>query len=734
MQVDADVKIEDIVKQIQTYQPDAPIDLVRQAFSYSRAAHTGQTRASGEEYIFHPLGVAKILAELQIDAMTISASLLHDVVEDTVVSLDDLEKIFGKEIAMLVDGVTKLNRIEYKSKEEQQLENYRKMFLAMAKDIRVVLIKLADRLHNMRTLKHVPEHKQRRIASETLEIFAPLAHRLGMSTVKWELEDLAFRYLEPEKYYELVEKVKQKRREREQMITEAVRILSERLAEVGIQAEIQGRPKHFYSIYKKMIKGNKDLSEIYDLSAIRIMVENVKDCYGALGMVHTLWKPLPLRFKDYIAMPKSNLYQSLHTTVIGVEGQPLEIQIRTAEMHRIAECGIAAHWRYKEGGKGGSKDFDQKLSWLRQLLEWQQDLRDPREFMETVKLDVFADEVFVFTPRGDVVDLPAGSVPIDFAYRIHTDVGHRCIGARINGKMVPLEHKLTNGDIVEIITTKHGNGPSRDWLNIAGSSDTRNKIRQWFKKEKRDENILKGREGLERESKKLGYDLKELLKSDRLMEVAKKFNIASNEDLLAAIGYGGVAPHGVLTKLVESYKKDHHQTADKPTVSQLLSQLKPRGTRVKGNNGILVEGEAGLMVRLARCCNPLPGDIIVGYITRGRGVSVHRADCPNLAVNPEEYERMIQVSWDGAGDNLYRVTMEITALDRTNLVTDVMAILSETKTKIYSINAQLMKDSKAIISITVEIGDLSHLENVMTKIRRVKDVYTVYRANPMSGA
>ena len=451
-------------------------------------------------------------------------------------------------------------------------------------------------------------------------------------------------------------------------------------------------------------------------------------------MVHTLWKPLPLRFKDYIAMPKSNLYQSLHTTVIGVEGQPLEIQIRTADMHRIAEYGIAAHWRYKEGGKGGSKDFDQKLSWLRQLLEWQQDLRDPREFMETVKLDVFADEVFVFTPRGDVVDLPAGSVPIDFAYRIHTDVGHRCVGARINGKMVPLEHKLSNGDIVEIITTKHGNGPSRDWLNIAGSSDTRNKIRQWFKKEKRDENIQKGRETLERESKKLGYDLKELVKNDRLPDAAKKFNISSSDDLLAAIGYGGVAPHGVITKLVEAYKKDNHQAPDKPSLSQILSQLKPRGTRVKGNNGILVEGEAGLMVRLAKCCNPLPGDIIVGYITRGRGVSVHRADCPNLAVNPEEYERMIQVSWDGGGDNLYRVTVEITALDRSNLVTDVMAILSETKTKMYSMNAQVMKDSRAIISVTVEISDLSHLENVMTKIRRVRDVYTVYRANPMSGA
>ncbi|HEY3426051.1 MAG TPA: bifunctional (p)ppGpp synthetase/guanosine-3',5'-bis(diphosphate) 3'-pyrophosphohydrolase, partial [Negativicutes bacterium] len=513
--------IDDIISQIQSYQPDAPIELVQDIYTFSRDAHRGQLRVSGEEYIHHPLGVAKILADLQIDVVTISAALLHDVVEDTDVTLEGIEKQFGKEIARLVDGVTKLSRIEYKSKEEQQLENYRKMFLAMAKDIRVVLIKLADRLHNMRTLKYMPEAKQKRIAQETLEIFAPLAHRLGISNIKWELEDQAFRYFEPEKYYQLVEQVKQKRKEREQLVHEAIRILDERLTAVEINAEIQGRPKHFYSIYKKMLKGNKDLSEIYDLSAIRIVVETVKDCYGALGIVHTLWKPLPGRFKDYIAMPKSNMYQSLHTTVIGIEGQPLEIQIRTLEMHRISEYGIAAHWRYKEGGKGANKDFDQKLSWLRQLLVWQQDLRDPRDFMETLKMDVFTDEVFVFTPKGDVIDLPSGSIPIDFAYRIHTDVGHRCVGARVNGKIVPLEYKLTNGDIVEIITTKHGNGPSRDWLNIVGSSETRNKIRLWYKKEKREENINKGQELLERESKKMGYDWKELTKGERLAEISK---------------------------------------------------------------------------------------------------------------------------------------------------------------------------------------------------------------------
>ena len=462
--VENDINV--IIENILQYQPGAPIDTVKKAFQLAETAHTGQLRVSGEKYINHPIGVAKILTELQIDAITISAALLHDVVEDTTYTLAEMQENFGEEIAMLIDGVTKLSRIEYKSKEEQQLENYRKMFLAMAKDIRVVLIKLADRLHNMRTLKHMSEEKQKRIAQETLEIYAPLANRLGISNIKWELEDLALRYLEPETYYELVEKVKQKRQERQEMIDESIEILNEKLSSVEIKSDIHGRPKHFYSIYKKMRKGNKDINEIYDLSAIRILVENVKDCYGALGVVHTLWKPIPGRFKDYIAMPKSNMYQSLHTTVIGTKGYPLEIQIRTWQMHKVSEYGVAAHWRYKEGGKNSDKDFDHKVSWLRHLIDWQQELRDPREFVEALKVDVFADEVFVFTPKGDVVDLPAGSIPLDFAYRIHTDVGHRCIGAKINGKIVPLEYKLVNGDIVEIITTKQNNGPSRDWLNI----------------------------------------------------------------------------------------------------------------------------------------------------------------------------------------------------------------------------------------------------------------------------
>lgn len=732
MGCETQITIEKIIDKIQSYQADAPIAIVREAYELAHDAHQGQIRASGEEYICHPLGVASILAELQIDALTISASLLHDVVEDTAFSLEEIEKHFGKEVAMLVDGVTKLSRIEYKSKEEQQLENFRKMFLAMAKDIRVVLIKLADRLHNMRTLKHMPEYKQRRISQETHEIFAPLAHRLGISSVKWELEDLAFRYLEPEKYYELVEKVKQKRREREQLINEAIRILSARLEEVDIKADIQGRPKHFYSIYKKMLKGNKDLSEIYDLSAVRILVDTVKDCYGALGVVHTLWKPLPLRFKDYIAMPKSNMYQSLHTTVIGTEGQPLEIQIRTMDMHRTSEYGIAAHWRYKEGSKGANKDFDEKLAWLRQVSEWQQDLRDPHEFMETVKMDIFSDEVFVFTPKGDVIDLPAGSIPIDFAYRIHTGVGNRCIGARINGKMVPLETKLTNGDIVEIITTKTGNGPSRDWLNIVGSSDTKNKIRQWFKKEKREENIIKGREMLEKESKKLGYDWREITKGERLSEIGKKFNIQTEEDLMAALGYGGVTTHGIMAKLIEAYKKEL-RSATPPDVSKLLAKLKPHNNTGKSGHGILVEGESGLMVRLAKCCNPLPGDAIIGYITRGRGVSVHRADCTNILVQPEEYERMIEVGWDLTVGNLYKVIVEVIGVDRSELLSDILMVTSESKIKVSSVNAKVIKNNMGSITLTLEISNLNQLEHIMTKMRRVKDVYSVHRAMPNLG-
>lgn len=727
------IYIDEIIDKIKTYQADESVNLVKKAYYFAENAHRGQLRVSGDEYIQHPLGVAKVLADLQIDAITICAAFLHDVVEDTEVTLEDLEKIFGKEIAMLVDGVTKLNRIEYKSKEEQQLENYRKMFLAMAKDIRVVLIKLADRLHNMRTLKYMTPQKQQEISRETLEIFAPLAHRLGISNIKWELEDLSFRFMEPTKYYALVEKVKQKRREREAIVNESIEILSQKLKSMGIRSEINGRPKHFYSIYKKMQKDHKDLVEIYDLLAVRVIVDTVKDCYGVLGVVHTLWKPLPGRFKDYIAMPKSNMYQSLHTTVIGLRGLPVEIQIRTVEMHRTSEYGIAAHWRYKEGAKLADRDFDQKLAWLRQLQDWQQDIRDPREFMEALKLDIFADEVFVFTPRGDVIDLPTGSVPIDFAYRIHTDVGHRCVGARVNGKMVPLEYKLTNGDIVEIITTKQGNGPSRDWLTIVGASETKNKIKQWFKKERREENIAKGHEAIERESKRLGYDWREFFKGDKLNDIAKKMNVAGEEDLLAAIGYGGIPLQSVMTKLIGLYKKEI-KSVSATDISHMISELKPRHIKSgKSSHGILVEGESGLMVRLARCCNPIPGDIIVGYITKGRGVSIHRADCPNVLSQPAEFERMIEVNWDQGASQTYKVMIDVTGTDRPNLLSDILIIASETKISFSSVNAKVHKDKTATITLTLDITNLNQLEYIMTKIRRIKDIYSVQRAQNSAG-
>ena len=726
---DSSVTIEEVIDAVIQYQPDAEVELIRQAYDLAHAAHAGQKRISGEEYIHHPLSVAKILADLQIDPLTISAALLHDVVEDTTYTIEQMRELFGEEVAMLIDGVTKLSRIEYKSKEEQQLENYRKMFLAMAKDIRVILIKLADRLHNMRTLKFMREDKQKRIAKDTLEIYAPLANRLGISNVKWELEDLCLRYLEPETYYELVEKVKQKRRERQQFIEDSTAQLQVQLDKAGIKTEIQGRAKHFYSIYKKMKRDHKDISEIYDLSAVRVLVESVKDCYGVLGIIHAMWKPLPGRFKDYIAMPKSNGYQSLHTTVIAANGYPLEIQIRTFTMHKVSEYGVAAHWKYKESGKsvGAAKEYDQKLSWLRQLVNLQQELSDPREYVEALKVDVFSDEVFVFTPKGDVIDLPKGSIPLDFAYRIHTDVGHHCIGAKVNGRIVPLEYKLKNGDIVAVTTNKQNNGPSRDWLNIVASSETRNKIRQWFKKAKREENIVRGNELIEKEAKRLGFDPKELLKDNRLMLVAKKLNILSDDDLLAAVGYGGITINGILSKLIELYKKEV-QKATPPNISQLLEKIRPQGEKKKSSHGILVEGEDGLLVRLARCCNPIPGDVITGYITRGRGVSVHRSDCSNVINENSDFARVIEVSWDIGLDKVYTVAIDITCNDKTGVLTMILAVPSESKINISSVYARANKSNKtSIVTMSLDVRNALQLEQIMTKFRRLKDVYSVTR-------
>ena len=556
----------EFMEYIHTYLTDDECNQVLKAFELADKAHEGQLRASGEPYIMHPLAVAEILAHLQIDHITLMAALMHDVVEDTSYSKEDLEKMFGSEVAFLVDGVTKLNQFQYETKEDRQMENYRKMILAMAKDVRVVVIKLGDRLHNMRTLKHMRSDKQKRIAKETLEIFAPLAHRLGIFNVKWELEDLSFRYLEPEKYYDLVDQMKQKRQAREDIVNDTMSQLTKALEEAHIKADIKGRPKHFYSIYKKMKKDNRDLSQIYDLLAVRVIVDSIPDCYAVLGIAHSLWKPLPYRFKDYISMPKSNMYQSLHTTVIGTMGQPVEIQIRTWEMHRVSEYGVAAHWRYKEGNKSGDKDFDQKVAWLRQVLEWQ-DTSNPTELVNALKLDVFSGEVFVFTPKGDVVKLPIGSVPLDFAYRVHTDVGHRCVGAKVNGKIVPLDYTLQNGNIVDIITSKTGR-PSLDWLNIVGSSESKSKIRNWFKRENKAENIEKGLEALEKEAKRLNYSWKELIADNRLQQVTKQLKAGIEDEMFAACGYGGIPVSTVLLRLIELYKKSKEAEESKHSTEQ----------------------------------------------------------------------------------------------------------------------------------------------------------------------
>ena len=729
------VTIEFLLDAVKTYQPNADLELIQRAYLVAREGHAGQTRASGEPYINHPLNVAAILTELQLDDTTIAAALLHDVVEDTLFTLDEIQDMFGEEIALLIDGVTKIGQIYFKTKEQQQIEAYRKLIIATAKDLRVILIKLADRLHNMRTLKFMREDKRKRIAQETMELYAPLANRLGISSIKWELEDLCLRYLEPDVYYDLVEHVKQKRRERQIYISEAVRLIEEEFDELEIHASISGRAKHFYSIYKKMKRDNKDIGEIYDLSAVRILVDDVKDCYNVLGVIHSKWRPIPGRFKDYIAVPKSNGYRSLHTTVMAL-GYPLEIQIRTFAMHKISEFGVAAHWKYKESGvsKSANSDRDQKISWLRQMAKLQKEIKDPKEYLEALKLDFFSDEVFVFTPGKDLVVLPKGSNPIDFAYRIHTEVGHHCVGAKVNGRIVPLEYKLQNGDFVEVVTNRSNNGPSRDWLNIVASSDTRQKIRAWFKKENREENIERGREILETEIKKLGYVTKDLLKENRLAEIARRMNIPSEEDLLAGVGYGGTSAHSVITKLVEIHKKERAENTP-PEVSALLSEIKkiPEKTNRKNTErGVLVEGERGFVVRLAKCCNPIPGDEIAGYITRGRGVSVHRADCPNVLSGAADVNRMIEVSWDATNDEIYTVELEIVCEDKTGVLADLIAVPAEMKLNLHSIHAVPNKTNKtSTVNLGVEVVNAAQVQTLMNKLRRVENVYSV--ARPMIG-
>ena len=715
------LELQAVIDKVKTYNDKGDPSVIAEAYAFALEAHKGQTRLSGEDYIQHPLHVAYILAELELDVVTIAAAILHDVVEDTSVTLEDIEAHFGEEITLLVDGVTKLSRIEYTSKEEQQVESLRKMFLAMAKDIRVIIIKLADRLHNMRTLSAQPKNKQKAKAKETLELFAPLAHRLGIFRIKWELEDRSLRYLKPDTYYDLVKKISMRRTEREEYINEVIAILEQELEKVEVKADISGRPKHFYSIYNKMVKEGKELNEIYDLIAVRVIVNNIKDCYGVLGIVHALWTPIPGRFKDYIAMPKPNMYQSLHTTVIGPRGEPFEVQIRTWEMHRTSEYGIAAHWKYKENLEG-DKQFDQKLAWLRQLLEWQRDMPDAKEFMESLKIDFFSDRTYVFTPKGDVVELPAGSVPIDFAYKVHTHVGHECTGAKVNNRIVPLDYKLKTGDIVEILTSK-GSGPSRDWVKIVQTSQAKNRIRHWFKQENRESHILKGREALEKEIAKQGLKNSDCFQNDRLLEAGKKFNLGKVDDVFAAVGDGSLTAQQIVTKIKDKYF---------PKEEQELPELTLTEGSGKSSAGISIKGVGDVMVRLSMCCNPIPGDEIVGYITRGRGVSIHRTDCPNiLHYRKEEPQRILEeVFWDNETQVAYKVAIEVEAMDRPRLATDIMNVLADTKINVNAINARAVSASLALIDLKIEVTSMEQLSHIMEKVSRVKDVMEVRRVVP----
>lgn len=718
---------EDVIQKVTQNNPNADLQLLHRAFTFASEAHVGQKRNSGQPYITHPVSVAYILASLKMDMVVIVAGLLHDTVEDTGITLEDIENNFGSEVAQLVDGVTKLSRLEYRSKEERQVENLRKMLLAMARDIRVIIIKLADRLHNMRTLQYQQEYKQREVALETLEIFAPLAHRLGIYRLKWEMEDLAFRFSNPEKYYELSNLVASTREKREETINAIVEILKEKMKEVNIKAEIQGRPKNLYSIYTKMQKQQLEFNQIYDIMAVRVLVDTVRDCYAVLGTVHTLWVPIPGRFKDYIAMPKSNMYQSLHTTVVSPQGGPLEIQIRTWEMHRTAEYGIAAHWRYKEGGaKEG--DLDHKLSWLRQILDWQEDLKDAREFMEGLKLDLFDDVVFVFTPKGDVMEFPVGSTPLDFAYRVHTQVGHNCVGVKVNDKIVPLDYVLKNGDRVEVLTSKQSRGPSRDWLKIAKTSQAKTKIRQWFKKENREGNIARGKESLEREIKKFGLE-PEAIKSEQFLEQCKKMNLAGLDDLYAAVGDGVVSATGLVNKLREKESRENKRKLISDGLEELLqlSETRSLSSWGKPTHGIRVRGVDNVLIRLAHCCNPVPGDDIVGYITRGRGVSIHREDCSNVEPMLDEPERLVEVAWDEDFHSPFQVHLEIVGADRAGLLNDIMAVLMDLKISANWVTARGRKDNTGVVEIILNIKNKEQLDYLISRISRVQKVYSVHR-------
>ena len=727
-------RFKDLVDAVYKNNPNADIEYLEEVYRFAEDLHKDQYRKSGEAYIIHPLSVAILLAELGMDETAVAAGLLHDVVEDTSCKRSGIADHFGEDVAFIVNGVTKLSKLECNSKEERQLESYRKMFLSMAEDVRVVMIKLADRLHNMRTLRFQKEEKQRAIAQETLEIYAPIANRLGISKVKWELEDLCLRYLEPEAFYDLVERISMKRDEREEYIQNIIGQMTKELDKVEIKAEISGRPKHFFSIYNKMKKQNKDLDELYDLIAVRLLVDSVKDCYAALGIVHTLWRPIPMRFKDYIAMPKPNMYQSLHTTVIGPNGDPFEIQIRTYEMHHTAEYGIAAHWIYKEsGGSEISKDNSQ-LSWLEQIKEMQNEASDSKDFLSSLKIDLFSDTVFVFSPKGEVYELPQGSGPLDFAYKVHSGVGNSCMGAKVNKKIVPLDYQLKNGDIVEILTSKQAK-PSLDWVNLCKTSQARNKIRQWFKKEGRDENMQRGKDSLEAELKKKDIEPSAVLhKQDTLIELANRMGYSSWDDVCVGIGNGSLTALQVANKLYDEYQKYHKIKPAEETVESLLAskankevRRKQQDSTKKGTGGIIVEGFEGIPTRFASCCKPLPGDPVVGYITRGRGVTIHHLDCPNIKGGMvKEADRYVHAYWDMEDSGIYQVEVFVIAIDRPKITPEVMSLINDSKVHITAISSRV-KEGKTYMNISIEVRNLDQVILMIDKIKSISDVLEVKR-------